>query len=68
MSIVDEAVLSSIRPGMRVKITPIPKVPDADTEFVVNEVRDDGFLYGVTETCDGYVMPFAWIDGISVTG
>lgn len=63
---VKEIVMALVKPGDMVEITPIPKVPNAERRFKVNEVLDNGFLYGLSTTCDGYVMPFAWIQDIKI--
>lgn len=59
-------VMSLVKPGDMVEITPISKVPNAERRFKVDEVLDDGFLYGLSETCDGYVIPFTWIQDIKI--
>jgi hypothetical protein len=55
-----------VKVGDTVRIVPKSKVPNADREFTVNELRNDGFLYGVSCTCDGYVMPYSWIKSLRV--
>ena len=57
---------SKVKPGDVVRIVPIDKVPNADREFKVNELLEDGFLYGLSTTCDGYVMPYFWIKSLQV--
>ena len=65
---IKEMIIALVKPGDTVEITPISKVPNAERRFKVNDVLDDGFLYGLSTTCDGYVMPFAWIKDIKIVG
>ena len=65
---VKEIVMALVKPGDTVEITPISNVPNAERRFKVNEVLDDGFLYGLSTNCDGYVMPFGWIEDIKIVG
>lgn len=55
-----------VHPGDTVRIVPIDKVPNADREFKVNKLLNEGFLYGLSTTCDGYVMPYSWIKSLRV--
>lgn len=63
---VKETIIALVKPGDTVEITPISKVPNAERRFKVNDILDDGFLYGLSTTCDGYVMPFSWIEDIKI--
>ena len=63
-----EIIIALVKPGDTVEITPIPKVPNAERRFKVDEILDDGFLHGLSTTCDGYVMPFTWIQDIKIVG
>ena len=63
-----EMIIALVKPGDTVEITPISKVPNAERRFKVNDVLDDGFLFGLSTTCDGYVMPFSWIKDIKIVG
>ena len=65
---VKEMIIALVKPGDTVEITPIPKVPNAERRFKVDKILDDGFLYGLSITCDGYVMPFTWIQDIKIVG
>ena len=65
---VKEMIMALVKPGDTVEITPISNVPNAERRFKVDEVLDDGFLYGLSITCDGYVMPFGWIKDIKIVG
>ena len=65
---VKEIVMALVKPGDIVEITPISKVPNAERRFKVDEILDDGFLYGLSTTCDGYRMPFMWIEDIKIVG
>ena len=65
---VKETIIALVKPGDTVEITPIPKVSNAERRFKVNDILDDGFLYGLSTTCDGYVMPFTWIQDIKIVG
>lgn len=55
-----------VKPGDTVRIVPIDKVPNADREFKVDELLNEGFLYGLSTTSDGYVMPYSWIKRLKV--
>lgn len=63
---VKEIIIALVQPGDTVKITPTRNAPNAERKFKVNAVLDDGFLYGCSTTCDGYVMPFSWIKDIKI--
>ena len=63
---IKETIIALVKPGDIVEITPIPKFPNAERRFKVNEVLDNGFLYGLSTTCDGYVIPFSWIQDIKI--
>lgn len=63
---VKETIIALVKPGDTVEITPISKVPNAERRFNVNDILNDGFLYGLSTTCDGYVMPFSWIEDIKI--
>ena len=65
---VKEMIIALVKPGDTVEITPISKVPDAERRFKVDEILDDGFLFGLSTTCDGYLMPFEWIEDIKIVG
>ena len=61
-------ILPLVKPGDRVRIVPRASVPNAQREFKVNAILPDGFLFGVTERCDGYILPFMWIKEIAIIG
>ena len=63
-----QIVLAMVKPGDEVEITPIDRVPNCERHFKVDEVLADGFLYGCSITCDGYVIPFSWIKDIKIVG
>lgn len=63
---VKETIIALVKLGDTVEITPISKVPNAERRFKVNDILDNGFLYGLSTTCDGYVMPFSWIEDIKI--
>lgn len=67
-SLVLDAVLPCIKSGDTVEIVPIDKFPNAERRFMVNDKLEEGFLYGLSETCDGYVMPYSWIKEIKIVG
>ena len=55
-----------VKVGDTVRIVPIDKVPNAERQFKVNALLDQGFLYGLSTTCDGYVIPYSWIKRLTV--
>lgn len=59
-------ILNMVKVGDVVEITPIDKVPNAERRFKVDDITKEGFLYGLSETCDGYVIPFYWIKDIKI--
>lgn len=61
-----DIILNLVKPGDIVEIIPIDKFPNAERKFKVDEITKEGFLYGLSETCDGYVIPFNWIKDISI--
>lgn len=63
-----QIVMSLVKVGDIVEIVPIDKFPNAERRFKVNGIEKDGFLYGLSETCDGYVIPFNWIKEIKIVG
>lgn len=64
----DRVVMALIKKGDIVEIEPIDKIPGCDIKFKVDEVLPDGLLYGCSETCDGFVVPFKWIKHIRILG
>lgn len=63
---IKEIIIALVKPGDTVEITPISKVLNAERRFKVNDILDDGFLYGLSTTCDGHVIPFSWIEDIKI--
>lgn len=61
----DMELLKYLKEGDEIEIIPIDKFPNADRKFKINYFSKDGFVYGLSETCDGYEMPFNWIKGIA---
>ena len=55
-----------VKKGDTVRIVPIDSVPNAERVFKVDELLNQGFLYGCSITCDGYVIPYSWIKSIRV--
>lgn len=66
MSIARDIVLGMVKVGDTIEITPNPKVPNAEKIFKVDEILEEGFLYGSSETCDGYVIPYSWIKDVKI--
>ena len=66
MTAANEIILSMVKKGDTIEIEPIDKVPNIDKHFKVDEVLDNGFLYGCSIRCDGYVIPFNWIKNIKI--
>lgn len=60
--------LPTVKRGDIVEITPIDKLPNADRILNVYDITSNGILYGVTEYCDGYVMPLEWIADAKIIG
>ena len=63
---IKETIIALVKPGDTVEIIPIPKVPNAKRRFKVDEILNDGFLFGLSTTCDGYLMLFEWIEDIRI--
>lgn len=57
---------NKVNVGDTIRIVPIASVPNAEREFKVNALLNDGFLYGLSTTCDGYVIPYSWIKSLRV--
>ena len=55
-----------VKVGDRIRIVPIDSVPNAEREFKVNALLNEGFLYGLSTTCDGYVIPYSWVKSFKV--
>ena len=53
-----ETVISLVKRGDTLEITPIDKLPNFDRKIKVDYVTKDGFIYGMSSTCDGYLYPF----------
>lgn len=66
MDYASSVVLNTVKPGDMVEIKPISKVPNCERRFRVDDITKEGFLYGLSETCDGYIIPFNWIDKIKI--
>lgn len=66
VSIVRDTILTLVKVGDTIEITPHPKVPNTEKVFRVDDILEEGFLYGVSETCDGYVIPYSWIKDIKI--
>lgn len=52
--------------GDIVVITPHEKFPNADRELDFYMLTPEGILYGVSERCDGCIMPYSWIKEFTV--
>lgn len=68
MDYINEIVLQMVKVGDTVEIVPIDKFPNAERRFKVDEITEEGFLYGLSEYCDGYVIPFSWIKELKIVG
>lgn len=55
-----------VKAGDTVRIVPVDMFPNATRKFTVYKLTEEGFLYGVSTTCDGYVMPYSWIKSLKV--
>lgn len=66
MNYTSSMVLQMVKPGDTVEIVPNNKFPNADRVFKVDDITEEGFLYGLSEYCDGYVMPFYWIEDLKI--
>lgn len=66
MSIVNNVILNIVKVGDTVEITPKEKFPNAERRFKVDDICKEGFIYGISEYRDGYVMPFYWIDSLRI--
>lgn len=64
--LVRDVVIANVKVGDTVEIVPIDKVPNAERRFKVDDKTKEGFLYGVSEYCDGYVIPYYWIKSIKI--
>lgn len=65
---IKETVIACVKPGDVVEIVPIDKVPNCERKFKVFGKTNTGFAYGITETCDGYEIPYSWIKSIKIVG
>ena len=61
-----EKKAKTVQIGDKLTITPIKQMPNLDREITVQGITAGGFLYGITETSDGYEMPFWAIDDFKV--
>lgn len=66
MDYASQMVLQMVKPGDIVEIQPIDKFPNAERKFKVDAITKNGFIYGVSEYCDGYEMPFYWIKSLKI--
>lgn len=66
LDLVNQTVLSMVKPGDTIEIEPIDKFPNAERKFKVDGITEEGFLYGLSEYCDGYAIPFYWIKNIKI--
>ena len=70
MKIAEEIALNAMKPGTRLRLEPIKKLPNMDRDIVLDGITDclgePAILYGVSETCDGYSIPFSWIESYEV--
>lgn len=62
--------LLNIAPCTHLRLTPIPKLPNMDRDVVVNCIRnwsgEPSIVYGMSERCDGYAIPFSWIEDYEI--
>ena len=58
--------IKRVKKGDIINITPIDKVPNCERQIKVDEVTSEGFLYGVSTTCDGWIIPFYWIKDFEI--
>lgn len=65
MTRAEEIALSSLKTGVHLRLTPIPKLPNMDRDIRLDGITDfygePAVLYNRSETCDGYSIPFSWI-------
>ena len=61
-----DIILSLVKIGDTVEIVPSSKMPNADRKFRVQDITKNGFIYGISENCDGYLMPFYAIEDIKI--
>ena len=70
MTRAEEIALSSLKTGTRLKLVPIPKLPNMDRDIRLDSITDfygePAVLYNRSETCDGYSIPFSWISSFEV--
>lgn len=66
MSMTKDIVLAMVKVGDTLEITPISTFPNAERKFKVDDILEEGFLYGASETCDGYVIPYYWIQDVKI--
>ncbi len=68
MDYVSQMILPIIKKGDIIEIEPIPKFPNCERKITVDDITDKGFLYGCSTTCDGYMIPFYFINSLKIIG
>lgn len=59
-------IINCVKRGTILEIEPIDKLPNFEHEIKVDYVTKDGFVYGMSTTCDGYLYPFYAIKSLKI--
>lgn len=63
-----DMTIALVKRGDTIQIKPIDSMPNLDRVIKVQYVEKDGFWYGMTSSCDGYLLPFWAIKSIKIIG
>ena len=63
-----DMTIALVQRGDTIQIKPIDSLPYLDRIIKVQSVEKDGFWYGMTGSCDGYLLPFWAIKSIKIIG
>lgn len=61
-----EFIIALVTKGDCLEIVPINNLPNLPKKIKVDEVRADGFLYGLSASCDGFIYPFWAIKSLKI--
>lgn len=61
-----DIIIALVKPGDTIKVKARESLPNFSGTYKVDYLVDDGFLYGVSGSCDGYTMPFWAIEEIAI--
>lgn len=61
-----ELILPLVQKGNTIQIKSTKNFPNVPKKIKVDYITNNGFVYNVSSTCDGYTIPFYMIDSFKI--